>query len=83
MEQEVQIKLLFFGFAADAVGQRSIDLHFDGTQLGDLRKLLLENYPELKRLADIAFAVNEQYQSDGYELKQADVVAIIPPVSGG
>ena len=39
--------------------------------------------PALKKLKSYAVAVNEEYATDDVILKPNDVVAIIPPVSGG
>jgi len=45
--------------------------------------LLVEKYPKLDKLNSYAIAVNESYAEDEVILKEGDVVAIIPPVSGG
>jgi molybdopterin converting factor small subunit len=49
---------------------------------------LAEKYPKLAPLVldedNITFALNEEYVSTGVQkLKSGDVVALIPPISGG
>ncbi|MEM7109169.1 MAG: MoaD/ThiS family protein [Bacteroidota bacterium] len=48
-----------------------------------MKEQLLIEYNTFADLASIAFAVNEEYQQDDFELKENDEVVIIPPVSGG
>ena len=58
------------------------ELKSDETVLA-LKKDLLLKYPKLKNIEEFAIAVNEEYADDDLILKENDVVAIIPPVSGG
>ena len=44
---------------------------------------LKETYPQLQNLDSYAIAVNETYADNNLVLSENDVVAIIPPVSGG
>ncbi|TPW21709.1 MAG: molybdopterin synthase sulfur carrier subunit [Elusimicrobia bacterium] len=37
----------------------------------------------LPHRASLRLAVNEEFVSDGHALKEGDVVAVLPPVSGG
>ena len=48
-----------------------------------LKKELLLKFPKLKNIEEFAIAVNEEYAEDDLVLRENDVVAIIPPVSGG
>ncbi|MFT5214356.1 MAG: molybdopterin converting factor small subunit, partial [Patiriisocius sp.] len=47
------------------------------------KTVLKEKYPQLKNIESYAIAVNEVYAEDALFLKEGDVVAVIPPVSGG
>jgi molybdopterin converting factor small subunit len=51
------------------------------------RLLLAGRYPKLKDVAldevNITLALNEEYVTGTQPLKQGDVVALIPPISGG
>jgi len=49
----------------------------------ELKKKLLLKFPKLKNIEEFAIAVNEEYAEDDLVLRENDVVAIIPPVSGG
>ena len=64
--------LIFVGLAA-AFGLVTLFLSY----------LVQPKYPEFEKLKSLKFAVNEDYQEDGYRLKENDEVVIIPPVSGG
>jgi ThiS family len=51
------------------------------------RLLLADRYPKLKDVVldedNITLALNEEYVTGTKPLKQGDVVALIPPISGG
>ncbi|PKP28973.1 MAG: molybdopterin synthase sulfur carrier subunit [Bacteroidetes bacterium HGW-Bacteroidetes-18] len=80
----MRIQLLFFGIATDLVGENSIFYELKSvTTVQDLKNELRLNYSKLKNIEDFAIAVNEEYAEDNLVLKENDVVAIIPPVSGG
>jgi molybdopterin converting factor subunit 1 len=80
----MEIQILFFGITTDLVGSNSIAfrLHEKATII-ELKSQLISNYSSLKNIHEFALAVNEEYAEDGLILKHGDVVAIIPPVSGG
>jgi molybdopterin converting factor subunit 1 len=80
----MKIQLLLFGIVADLVGENSIELNLsDNTNVKELKEELIHTYPQLKNYTTYAVAVNETYALDDVSLKENDVVAIIPPVSGG
>lgn len=80
----MKIQLLFFGITTDLVGKNSIFYELESAEtLLALKKELLLKYPKLKNIEEFAIAVNEEYAEDDLVLKENDVVAIIPPVSGG
>ena len=80
----MKIELLFFGIASDLVGKNSIDFKLaKNATVKSLKTALITDYSALKNIADFAIAVNEEYAEDELILKENDVVAIIPPVSGG
>ena len=53
------------------------------TTVSEFKMLIQEKYPQLSQINSYAIAVNENYANDQILLKNNDVVAIIPPVSGG
>jgi len=54
--------------------------------INDLKKLLSESYPDLKKHIDsdiLRYAINMEYTSRNQTLTSKDEIAIFPPVSGG
>ncbi len=80
----LKIQLLAFGIAKDIIGARSASIELPATaSLKDLRTELLGRFPAFSQLRSLAFAVNTDYRSDDYLLRDGDEVVLIPPVSGG
>jgi len=80
----MEIQLLFFGITTDLVGKNSMLYNIsDNTTVDELKRLLIAQFSTLKNLHEFAIAVNEDYAEDILILNDGDVVAIIPPVSGG
>jgi len=80
----MKIQLLFFGIVSDVLETSSLEIELDNTcTIQHLKAQLVASYPVLKNIDSYAFAVNEVYATDTTVLKEKDVVAIIPPVSGG
>lgn len=82
--EKVKIRLLFFGITHDITNCREREEELsDGATVATLRDELMKTYPGFRELRSFAVAVNEEYAAEDVELKERDVVAIIPPVSGG
>ncbi|MEQ9297930.1 MAG: MoaD/ThiS family protein [Cyclobacteriaceae bacterium] len=80
----VKIKLIAYGIAKDILGGGSKDYVVNAdTSIGELKQLLINDFPEFEKLRSLKFAINEEYQSDDYVIIAEDEVVIIPPVSGG
>ena len=80
----MKIKTLFFGITTDFVGASQLQIDIDeNTSIKDFKIVLKNSYTQLENINSYAIAVNEEYATDDIELKESDVVAIIPPVSGG
>lgn len=78
------MEILFFGIAKDIAGMKNISLSdAEIATVGDLKTYLHERFPSLRNLKSLAIAVNESYANDNQRLVNTDVVALIPPVSGG
>ena len=80
----IEITVLFFGITTDLVGKNSLKIEFkNNPSVKDCKLELISKFPSLKNINEFAIAVNEEYAEDNLVLKKNDVVAIIPPVSGG
>ena len=80
----MKIQLLFFGITTDLVGMNStsFDISVNAT-VKELKEQLIDEFSTLKNIDQFAIAVNESYANDDLIIVENDVVAIIPPVSGG
>ena len=80
----MKIEILFFGITSDLIGEAQQNIDFENSiSVADFKSVLKEKYPQLKNINSYAIAVNEEYAEDCLFLKENDVVAILPPVSGG
>ena len=80
----MKIQLLLFGIATDLLNTSSLELAIsENCTIADFKNEILAKYPQLENINSYAIAVNETYATDETVLKEKDVVAIIPPVSGG
>jgi len=78
----MKITVLIFGSLVNATQGRA-EIQVKGkTDLDSVRKTLLESYP---LLADYTFrmALNQQITEGNVDLKNDDVVALLPPFAGG
>ncbi|MFY9243403.1 MAG: MoaD/ThiS family protein [Polaribacter sp.] len=80
----MNIKTLFFGITTDLINASEIQIIVDEkTSIKKFKTVLKEKFPKLENINSYAIAVNEEYAEDDFILKENDIVAIIPPVSGG
>lgn len=81
----MQVKLLFFGMLKEIAGRDSDAVELPvGARISDLLAGYAAKSPGLKEYFPvIAIALNEEYSEPGATLHDRDVVALIPPVSGG
>ena len=78
------ITILLFGILRDVVGESKLDRAVNSNAtLGMLREDLAKEFPELNNYKNYSIAVNEVYAENDCIIKENDVVALIPPVSGG
>lgn len=86
------VRVLLFASLADLTGIRecAVDLAADlpagsgRATAGGVLDHLVERHPLLARHRDgIALAVNERYARPDTPVEPGDVVALVPPVSGG
>lgn len=56
----------------------------DGSSVEDILQLLFGQYDDLMKMkGKLLFALNEEYCDKKKELREGDILAIFPPVSGG
>jgi molybdopterin synthase sulfur carrier subunit len=80
----MKVKVLYFSQVKDKVGKNEEEVEFEGKTLKDLVDVLVNKYPNIKDILKRSmFAVNESYETMDYNLQDNDIIAIIPPVSGG
>lgn len=76
------IKVLFFAHIQELVGKDHLIIDDGPLTVKELKAKLISEY-QLKQLDEIMFAINEEYASDDDYIQNGDIVALIPPVSGG
>lgn len=80
----MKINTLFFGITTDLVGTSQLQVEVDeNSSIADFKAVLQDEFSQLENINSYAIAVNEEYATDAVVLKENDVVAVIPPVSGG
>jgi molybdopterin converting factor subunit 1 len=85
MTQAVNIRVLFFGAARDAVEANELDLAVAApATVSSAFQSLKTRFSTLERFGrSLLFAVNQEYATPETELKENDELAVFPPVSGG
>ncbi len=80
----MKVKILFFGIVRDIVGENSMELELNQEMsIKNIQQILKEKYSGLTDIENYAVAVNEEYVNGAFFIQENDVLAIIPPVSGG
>jgi molybdopterin synthase sulfur carrier subunit len=75
------ITLLFFAYLQDAIGQERFEMEYAPLTVKELKQQLETRYGV--DLRHVMVAINEEYVREEHQLKPGDIVAFIPPVSGG
>jgi len=75
-------KVMFFAHLRDSVGEDFVRLELAGKTVADAKAIVAEKYPVLK-LDSVMTAVNEEFAGNDEVIGDGDVIAFIPPVSGG
>ena len=80
----MNIKTLFFGITTELVGASQLQIQVkENTSIATFKATLKQQFSNLENINSYAVAVNEEYTVDDYKIQSGDVIAIIPPVSGG
>ncbi|HSE19575.1 MAG TPA: molybdenum cofactor biosynthesis protein MoaE [Pyrinomonadaceae bacterium] len=85
MTTEVNIRVLFFGAARDAVEANQLDLVLEApATVASAFQSLKTRFAPLERFGrSLLFAVNQEYATPDTQLQENDELAVFPPVSGG
>ncbi|TKD71916.1 MoaD/ThiS family protein [Pseudalkalibacillus hwajinpoensis] len=76
------ITVLFFAGQQELIGEDKLKRNESQMKISDLKTKLMEEYPKLS-LQNTMTAINEEYAEDDRIVEDNDIVAFIPPVSGG
>jgi sulfur-carrier protein len=76
------VKILLFADLRDKFGSGELEMEAEGKTVKEL-KALLGNLNSHISLDSVMVAVNEEFTGDESIIKKGDLVALIPPVSGG
>lgn len=85
MENQITIRVLFFGAARDVVDINPLDISIDApATVATAFRYLVDRFAQLERFGrSLLFAVNQEYATFDTQLKNNDELAVFPPVSGG
>lgn len=77
------IQVLLFAGLKDKIGSSTLHIKEENITIEDLKRTHLAMYGADEMLQQAMVAVNEEYAEQDTILKKGDVVAFVPPVSGG
>jgi len=77
------VQLLFFAQIQEKVGQKQLEVEANGKTVKEIKDVFLAKYDIASLLEDAMVAINEEYATETDLVQSGDVVAFIPPVSGG
>lgn len=75
-------KVLFFAHLRDEAGVESAEVEAAGKTVAELKEIVGEKY-KLAKLDSAMAAINEEFAPNEEVIQEGDVIALIPPVSGG
>lgn len=75
-------KILFFAQLRDIVGSESMESNAGGKTVAELKAELAQLY-KTANMDAVMTAINEEFASDDEIIQPGDIIAFIPPVSGG
>ena len=81
----MKVRVKFFAILREKVGAAEITREIEGgSTVADLWQALQKDYPRLDVPGiRLLYAVNQNYVTPDYALKESDEVVFVPPVSGG
>ena len=80
----MKITLLFFASLRDMINAPRLEIEMPDGTIQDAVDLLGSRYPQARQLLErVHAAVNDEYRERNTPLRDGDILALIPPVSGG
>ncbi|MDQ0200925.1 molybdopterin converting factor subunit 1 [Neobacillus ginsengisoli] len=75
-------KVLFFAHLRDCLGEEFLMVEAKGKTVAELKTELNASY-DLPKMDTVMTAINEEFAANDEVIQDGDVIAFIPPVSGG
>lgn len=75
-------KVLFFAHLRDKVGKEFLLIEASGKTVAEFKAEITKSYG-LEKMDTVMTAINEEFATNEEIIKEDDVIAFIPPVSGG
>lgn len=75
-------KVMFFAHLRDEVGKEVLLVDASGKTVAELKEEVTKTY-RLEKMETVMTAINEEFAVNEEVIKEDDVIAFIPPVSGG
>lgn len=82
----MRLRVVFFGGLQRLAGCREDELEFpaDIINIDLFSKHLTKSYPDIApQMGSVAFSIGDEIVDSSHELRDGDVVGLLPPVSGG
>jgi sulfur-carrier protein len=77
----MEIKVLFFGVLADVTGT-TFKHYTDVKSIGELKLRIQDDFPEIVHY-NFRISLNSEITDKDIHLKSGDILALMPPFSGG
>src|SRR5580765_6359223 len=81
----MKLRVRLFAGLKDRAGRSEIEIDGleDGLDVAALKREIERRYPALGSLAQVRAAVGTEYAAESRKLAEGELLALIPPVSGG
>lgn len=76
------ITVLLFSHLQEEAGTQQLQIDVQNLTVAELKELVMKDY-NVSLSQHIMVAINEEYANEDDMIQDGDVVALIPPVSGG
>ncbi|KPU52565.1 molybdopterin converting factor subunit 1 [Bacillus wiedmannii] len=76
------IEVLLFAHLQEEVSKPTLHIDYENITVAELKEVLITKY-NVAISNEIMVAINEEYANEDDIIQTGDVIAIIPPVSGG